>query len=90
MVKLMTASKTSQDALKLLSRSVAKFTWSDGPWLLGHLLSSFFAAGACLNHSTHEQWALLNVQTPLGQTIALEIGIAMFEANGKTFDLAFG
>ena len=39
-----------------------------------------------MNNRTHEQWALLNVHTPLGQTIALEIGIAMFEANGKKLD----
>ena len=38
-VKLTTPSKISQDALKLFSRSVAKFTWSDGALALGASLA---------------------------------------------------
>ena len=37
-------------------------------------------------HRMHEQWALFNAQTAIGQTIALEIGCACFETNGKKFD----
>ena len=85
-IRLMTDGKTCKAALKMLSRSVAKFTWTEGPWLLGHILSPYFAVGSSLNNSMHEQWALWNVQTPLGQTIALEIGYAGFETNGKKFD----
>ena len=47
-------------------------------------MSSFIAAGACLNDSAHGQWAALHAQTPRGQTIALEIGPAAFAASGNT------
>ena len=39
--------------------------------------------GSNLNSSTHEEWAKLNVQIALGQTLALEIGNAMFEASNR-------
>ena len=39
-----------------------------------------------MNSSTHEEWAKLNVQTALGQTLALEIGNAMFEASNRKVD----
>ena len=42
--------------------------------------------GSNLNSSTHEEWAKLNVQTALGQTLALEIGNAMFEASNRKVD----
>ena len=42
--------------------------------------------GATLNNSTHEEWAKLNVQTALGQTLALEIGNTIFEASNKKLD----
>ena len=57
-IRLMTDGKTCKAALALLSRGVAKFTWTEGPWLLGHILSSFFAVGSSLSDSMHEQWAL--------------------------------
>ena len=34
----------------------------------------------------HDQWALLNVQTALGQTIALEIGYGAFDTQAKNID----
>ena len=42
------------------------------------------AVGSSSNNSMHEQWALLNVQTALGQTIALEIGYGVFDTHRKT------
>ena len=45
-----------------------------------------FCMGSSLNSSTHEEWAKLNVQIALGQTLALEIGNAMFEASHRKVD----
>ena len=42
--------------------------------------------GSNLNSSTHEEWAKLNAQTALGQTLALEIGNAIFEATSRKVD----
>ena len=39
-----------------------------------------------MNNSMNEQWALLDVQTALGQTIAFEIGYGVFDTHRKTFD----
>ena len=58
----------------------------DGPWVMGHIMSSFFPIGSNLNSSTHGEWAKLNVQTALGQTLALEIGNTIFEASNKKLD----
>ena len=59
---------------------------ADGPWDVGHIMSSVFPICSNLNSSTHEEWAKLNVQTALGQTLALEIGNAIFEASNKKLD----
>ena len=85
-IRIMTPSKTCAKAMKSLTQAVVKFTWHDGPWVVGHIMSSFFPIGANLNSSTHEEWANLNIQTALGQTLALEIGNAMFEASNKKLD----
>ena len=85
-IRIMTQTKTCAKAMKSLTQAVVKFTWHDGPWVVGHIMSSFFSIGANLNSSTHEQWAKLNVQSALGQTLALEIGNALFEASNKKLD----
>ena len=76
--------------MKSLTQVVVKFTWHDGPWVVGHIMSSFFPVGASLNSSTHEQWAQLNVQSAFGQTMALEIGNAIFEASNTKLDCEDG
>ena len=81
-ITLMDTRKTCKAAFELLCRSVAKITWHEGPWQLGHIMSSFFAIGSPLNHSMHEQWAPLNVQTAIGQTIALDIGYVFLRQMG--------
>ena len=86
MTTLMSLAKTCKTAFALLYRSVAKFTWDKGPWQISHIMSSFFALESPLNTSMHDLWQPLNVQTATGQTIALDIGYASFEANGKKFD----
>ena len=85
-IRIMTQTKTCATAMKLLTQAVVKFTWADGPWVVGHIVSSFFPIGSNLNSSTHEEWAKLNIQTALGQTLALEIGNTMFEAINKRLD----
>ena len=85
-IRIMTQTKTCAKAMKTLTQAVVKFTWHDGPWVVGHIMSSFFPIGSNLNSSTHEEWAKLNVQTALGQTLALEIGNAIFEASNKKLD----
>ena len=85
-ITLMDTRKTCKAAFELLYRSVAKFEWENGPWQLNHIMSSFFAVGSPLHTSMHDLWAPLNVQTAAGQTIALDIGYAHFEATGKKFD----
>ena len=72
--------------MKSLTQVVVKFMWHDGPWVVGHIMSSFFPIGSNLNSSAHEEWAKLNVQAALGQTLALEIGDAIFEASSKKLD----
>ena len=89
-IRIMTQTKTCAKAMKSLTQAVVKFTWHDGPWVVGHIMSSFFSIGANLNSSTHEQWAKLNVQSALGQTLALEIGNAIFEASNKKLDCEDG
>ena len=89
-IRIMTQTKTCAKAMKSLTQAVVKFTWHDGPWVVGHIMSSFFPIGANLNSSTHEQWAQLNVQSALGQTMALEIGNAIFEASNKKLDCEDG
>ena len=86
MIRIMTQTKTCAKAMKSLTQAVVKFTWADGPWVVGHIMSSFFPIGSNLISSTHEEWAKLNVQTALGQTLALEIGNAIFEASNKKLD----
>ena len=86
MIRLMAQTKTSAKALKSLTQVVVKFTWHDGPWSVMHIMSPFFPIGSNLNSSTHEEWAKLNVQTELGQALALEIGNAIFEASKKKLD----
>ena len=86
MIRIMNQTKTSAKAMKMLTLSVQKFTWQDGPWVLSHVMSPFFCMGSNLNSSTHEEWAKLNVQTALGQTLALEIGNAIFGANNRKVD----
>ena len=83
---LMSLAKTCKTDFALLYRSVAKFTWDKGPWQISHIMSSFFALESPLNTSMHDLWQPLNVQTATGQTIALDIGYAHFEAAGKKFD----
>merc|ERR1711884_656024 len=85
-IRIMTQTKTCAKAMKSLTQVVVKFTWHDGPWVVGHIMSSFFPTGSTLNSSTHEEWATLNVQIALGQTLALEIGNAMFEASNRKVD----
>ena len=85
-IRIMTQTKTCAKAMKSLTQAVVKFTWDDGPWVVGHIMSPFFPIGSNLNSSTHEEWAKLNVQTALGQTLALEIGNAIFEASNRTLD----
>ena len=85
-MRIMVQTKTCPTAMKLLTQDVVKFTWADGPWVVGHSMSSFFPIGSNLNSSTHEEWAKLSVQTALGQTLALEIGNAIFEASNKKLD----
>ena len=85
-IRIMTQTKTCAKAMKSLTQAVVKFTWHDGPWAAGHIMSPFFPIGAKLNSSTHEHWANLNVQSALGQTLALEIGNAIFEASNKKLD----
>ena len=89
-IRIMTQTKTCAKAMKSLTQAVVKFTWHDGPWVVGHIMSSFFSIGANLNSSTHEQWAQLNVQSALGQTMALEIGNAIFEASNTKLDCEDG
>ena len=86
MIRIMNQTKTSAKAMKTLTLAVQKFTWQDGPWVVGHVMSPFFSMGSNLNSSTHEEWAKLNVQTALGQTLALEIGNTIFEASNKKLD----
>ena len=86
MIRIMAQTKTCAKAMKSLTQAVVKFTWHDGPWVVGHIMSSFFPIGSTLNSSTHEEWAKLNVQTALGQTLALEIGNTIFEASNKKLD----
>ena len=85
-IRIMMRTKTCATAMKALTQAVVKFTWADGPWAVGHIMSSFFPIGSNLNSSTHEEWAKLNVQTALGQTLALETGNAIFEASNKKLD----
>ena len=85
-VRIMAQAKTSAKAMKTVTRVVVKFTWHDGPWSVMHIMSPFFPIGSNLNSSTHEEWAKLNVQTALGQTLALEIGNTIFEASNKKLD----
>ena len=82
----MSPNKTSVAAKTILAACVAKFSWSDGPWSLPHLMSSHFPIGASLNSRFVDEWAKLNVQTPRGQTLALEIGSAYFAKTGKKID----
>ena len=77
--RLMTPVKTCKAAMKILIECVSQHTWHDGPWTVGHIMSSFFPVGASLNSSMHEEWARMNTQTPEGQTMALQIGRALFE-----------
>ena len=85
-IRVMTPTKTCPEAVKSLTRAVVRFTWHDGPWVVGHIMSAFFPIGSNLNNSTHEQWAKLNVQSARGQTLALEVGNALFEASKKKMD----
>ena len=80
---LMSPAKTCKTAFALLYRSVAKFSWDNGPWQISHIMSSFFALESPLNTSMHDLWQPLNVQTATGQTTALEIGYARVEEMGR-------
>ena len=87
-IRLMTPAKTGKDSLKILSGSVVRFTWNDGPWKVGHLMSSYFPVGASLNDSMVDAWRTQNVQTFTGQSLALQVGFGLFEEqHGKTLDL---
>ena len=69
--RIMTQTKTFANSMKSLTQAVVKSAWADGPWVVGHVMSSFFPIGPNLNSSTHEEWAKLNVQTARVQTLAL-------------------
>ena len=65
-----------------------RFTWHAGPWKVGHFTRAYFAVGANLNDSMVDAWRTQNVQTFAGQSLALQVGIALFEEqHGKTMDL---
>ena len=51
-------------------------------------MSSYFPVGASLNDSMVDAWRTQNVQTFTGQSLALQVGFALFEEqHGKTLDL---
>ena len=85
-IRIMTQTKTCAKAMKSLTQAVVKFTWHDGPWVVGHIMSSFFPIGSNLNSSTHEEWAKLNVQSAEGQTLALDLGNTLFEASNQKLE----
>jgi hypothetical protein len=85
-VRLMTPSKTCLAANAILTRCVVKYTWQDGPWQVGHLISPQFPIGASLNNSLVEEWANVNVQTAHGQTLALQIAESIFAKTMKRVD----
>ena len=41
-IRVMSQTKTSAKAMKVLTQAVQKFTWHDGPWVVGHAMSPFF------------------------------------------------
>ena len=87
-IRLMTPARTGKDSLKILSGSVVRFTWNDGPWKVGHIMCSYFPVGASLNDSMVDAWRTQNVQTFTGQSLALQVGFGLFEEqHGKTLDL---
>ena len=49
-------------------------------------MSPHFPIGAHLNSSMVLEWAQLNIQTPVGQTLALEIGVDIFEKAQRKLD----
>ena len=40
-IRIMNQTKTSAKAMKTLTLAVQKFTWQDGPWVVGHVMSPF-------------------------------------------------
>ena len=87
-IRLMSPGKTCAAATKLLSSSVTKHTWHEGPWTLAHLISPYFAIGSSLNDSLVEVWAKENTQSATGQTLALQIGNETFEKTKKKLNCA--
>ena len=87
-IRLMSPGKTCAAATKLLSSSVTRHTWHEGPWTLAHLISPYFAIGSSLNDSLVEVWAKENTQSATGQTLALQIGNETFEKTKKKLNCA--
>lgn len=85
-IRLMSPNKTCPKALAMLRQSVINYSWHDGPWQVSHLLASNFPIGAPLNTSMVVEWSTLNVQTAVGQTLALEIGGEIFGKTGRRLD----
>ena len=87
-IRLMSPGKTCAAATKLLSSSVTRHTWHEGPWTLAHLMNPYFPIGSSLNDSLVEVWAKENTQSATGQTLALQIGNETFEKTKKKLNCA--
>ena len=75
-IRLMTPAKTGKDSLKILSGSVVRFTWNDGPWKVGHLMSSYFPVGASLNDSMVDAWRRHGAHTECADLHRTAFGVA--------------